>query len=332
MINDPKFFKAEANLNGAAEFKKCIPVGVQTSFKTMAPAIATAEQLRLLPYLGQPLFDRAATYYAAHTEADATLDELVAHIQMTVVRMALWDSFDQLQAFMTDNGMADNQEGEHRLYRYQSDALRASLQRQGYEWLNKTLEFCTAHTDTLTEFQQSPYYTERKDSVIHSMADFERFVGIGHDFTVFAKLREVIENTDTMELPYRIGDALLTQVKEHPDEERIKPLLRGIMGFAAHWSFADAVPFLNLQPTANGLVVVSEQSNDGAAKTQPPAEQVALFAKRHREAAERYIGQVVTFCKQHRDIYPEIDTIGTSESEHADDLLDNDHRKTFTVL
>ena len=332
MINDPKFFKAEANLNGAAEFKKCIPVGVQTSFKTMAPAIATAEQLRLLPYIGQPLFDRAAQYYASHETANAVLDELVAHIQMTVVRMALWDSFDQLQAFMTDNGMADNQDGDHRLYRYQSDALRASLQRQGYEWLNKTLEFCTAHTDTLTEFQQSPYYTERQDSMIHSMADFERFVAIGHDFTVFAKLRDVIEATDTMELPYRLGDTLLAAVKSDPTSARIAQLMRGIQGFVAHWSMADAIPFLNLQATANGLVIVAEQSNDGAARQQAPEQQILAFAKRHRDAAERYIGQVVTYCKQHRETYPEIDALGTSESEHADDLLDNDHRKTFTVL
>lgn len=332
MINDPKFFKAASNQDGAAEFKRCIPVGVQTSFKTMAPAIATAEQLRLLPYLGQTLFDRAATYYAAHTEANATLDELVAHIQMTVVRMALWDSFDQLQAFMTDNGMADNQDGEHRLYRYQSDALRNSLQRQGYEWLNKTLEFCTTNVKTLTEFKQSPYYTERQGSMIHSMADFERFVAIGHDFTVFAKLRDVIEATDTMELPYRLGDTLLRAVKADPTTDRIKPLLRGIQGFVAHWSMADAIPFLNLQATANGLVVVAEKSNEGAAHKQAPEQQILAFAKRHRDAAERYIGQVVTYCKQHRETYPEIDALGPSESEHADDLLDNDHRKTFTVL
>lgn len=332
MINDPKFFKATNNQDGAAEFKRCIPVGVQTSFKTMAPAIATAEQLRLLPYLGQTLFDRAATYYDSHESANAILDELVAQIQMTVVRMALWDSFDELQVFMTDNGMADNQEGEHRLYRHQSDALRNSLQRQGYEWLNKTLEYCTINVANLPEFQISPYYTERKDSMIHSMADFERFVDIGHDFTVFVKLRETIESTDTMELPYRLGDALLTAVKTAPTTDRIKPLLRGIQGFVAHWSMADAVPFLNLQATANGLIVVAEKSNDGAARKQAPEEQILAFAKRHRDAAERYIGQVVTYCKQHRDTYPEINALGPSESEHADDLLDNDHRKTFTVL
>ena len=332
MINDPKFFKAANNQDGAAEFKRCIPVGVQTSFKTMAPAIASAEQLRVLPYLGQPLFDRAATYYAGHESADTDLDDLVAHIQMTVVRMALWDSFDELQAFMTDNGMADQQDPDHRLYRHQSDALRNSLQRQGFEWLNKTLEVCTVKVSKFTEFQQSPYYTERKDSMIHSMEDFERFVGIGHDFTVFAKLRDVIEATDTMELPYRLGDALLTVVKTDPTTDRIKPLLRGIQGFVAHWSMADAAPFLNLQATANGLVVVAEKSNDGAAHKQAPEQQILAFAKRHRDAAERYIGQVVTYCKQHRDTYPEIEALGPSESEHADDLLDNDHRKTFTVL
>lgn len=328
----PKFFK-EANNTGAAEFKQCIPVGVQTSFVTMAPAIATAEQLRLLPYLGKGLFDRAATYYASHAEADAVMDELINYIQMTVVRMAFWDSFDQLQSFMTDNGMADQQDADHRLYRYQADALRNSLHRQGYEWLNKTLEFCTENVGTLTEFAQSQYYTERKDSVIKGMVDYELHISLNHDFTVFAKLREWVDSAETMELPFRIGKQMNEAAHADTLEEKYKPLMRGISGFVAHWSMADAAPFLNLQPTSNGLVVVGEKSNDGASQRQAPTEQVAAFAKTHRDAAERYIGQVVTYCKAHSDDFPEILDIGkTPATEHGADLINNDGHKTFLVI
>ncbi|MBQ4222369.1 MAG: hypothetical protein II674_00825 [Prevotella sp.] len=328
MIQQPKFFKASTAEGANGEFKKCMPVGVQTSFLTMSPAIATAEQLRLMPYLGKALFDRAAAYYASHETADNTLDQLIELIQMTVVRMAYWDSFDQLAVMIKDNGMSDSQ-GENRVYRYQADALRASLLRQGHEWLNRTLEFCTENVATLTEFQQSEYYAERSESVVHGLADFERHIGLNHDFTVFAKLREWLESTETMELPYRLGDSLNTVVHTSPDETRIIPLMNGIRGFVCHWAMAEAAPFLSLQPTANGLVVVNEKANDGAQKRQATPEQIAVYAKQHRDAAERYIGQVVTYCKHHRDIYPEIDEIGPAQAEHDPDLIDNHGHKTF---
>ena len=62
-------------------------------------------------------------------------------------------------------------------------------------------------------------------------------------------------------------------------------------------------------------------------------EQVATFAQHHREAAERYIGQVVTYCKRHVDTFPEIEEIGMeSDTEHGADLIDNHGHKTFLVL
>lgn len=322
MITTPKFFKAENNQDGAAEFKRCIPVGVQTSFKTMAPAIATAEQLRLLPYLGQPLFDSAADYYAGETQTDTVMNGLIEHIQMALVRIAFWDSFDQLAVVMTDSGVT-NVQGEKSPYRYQADALRRSLQRQGYEWLNRMLEYCTEHVDTITDFLQSPYYTERSESVIKGMADFEKHISINHDFTVFAKLREWIDNAEKMELEFRIGHQMYEAVHATTIDSKFQPLMRGITGFVCHWAMAEATPFLNLQPSANGLVIVSEDTNDGSMIQQAREPQIIAFADRHRTAAERYVGQVVTYCKQHRDTFPEIDELGPSETEHGADRPDN---------
>ena len=331
-MTEPRFFKAENNEN-AEEFIKCLPLGVQTSFKMMAPAIATAELLRVRPMIGGALFDRAADYYDSHETENKTLDKLVELLQMTVVRLACWDSFDEIAVMMTDAGISDNQ-GEKRVYRYQADALKNTLQRQGYEYLNKVLEFCTEKISELPEFEQSPYYTTRKDSFIHSMADFEKYISIGGDFCVFAKLREWIASTEAMELEFRIGASLKAALLEHGTEEKYRPIIRGVVAFVAHWSMAEAAPFLNLVSTAHGLMVVSEESRQGGSvMNSATPEQVATFAQHHRQAAESYIGQVVTYCKRQIETFPEIEEIGTeSDTEHGADIVDNHGHKTFLVV
>ena len=330
-MTEPRFFKPENNEN-AEEFIKCLPLGVQTSFTMMAPAIATAELLRVRPMIGDSLFERAATYYASHEVEDATLKQLVALLQMTVVRLACWDSFDEIAVMMTDAGISDNQ-GEKRVYRYQADALKNTLQRQGYEYLNKVLEFCTKKVSELPEFEQSQYYTTRQNSLIHSMADFEKHISIGGDFCVFAKLREWIEQTEAMELEFRIGAGLKTALLEHGTDNKYRPIVRSVAAFVAHWSMSEAAPFLNLIPTAQGLMVVSDESTQGNVMNGASKEQVAIFTQHHREAAERYIGQVVTYCKRHVDTFPEIEEIGMeSDTEHGADLIDNHGHKTFLVV
>ena len=334
-MTQPRFFKAATAEGAGGEFKRCLPMGVQTTFKTMAPAIATAELMRIKPMLGEPLFESAASYYDANgaTGENDTMNTLVELLQMTVVRLACWDSFAQLAVMMTDDGIQNNK-GEKRAYRYETDALRESLRRQGYEYLNKVLEYCTAHIDELEEFEQSPYYTIRKDSMIRSMAEFEKFISIHGDFCVFVKLREWISDTEAMELPFRIGESLLTRLKENRDSNECRPIVRGVMAFVAHWSMAEAAPFLNITSTAQGLTIVSEESNQGGmvANSATP-EQITLFADNHRKAAERYIGQVVTYCKRNIETFPEIAEIGMdTDNEHDADLPDNEGKKTFLVL
>ena len=107
MLTDPKFFKKENNTQNAAEFKRCLPVNVNTSFVTLAPAIATAEQNHVRPLMGDTLFNELATYYSENgiEGSSAEKNELVSYVQMAVVRLAYWESFDQLAVTMSDRGL-----------------------------------------------------------------------------------------------------------------------------------------------------------------------------------------------------------------------------------
>lgn len=333
-MKDPLFFKKENNTDGAKEFKRCLPVNVNTSFTTLAPAIATVEQQRLKPLLGKLLFEDLSAYYAEHGTSgnDSVRNEVVGLVQMAVVRLAYWDSFDQLAVMIGDSGIID-QNGDKRAFRYQADRLKESLLRQGFAYLNQIVSYCCEHILTLNLFQQSEYYCDRQESTIRSMKEMESVVSINGDFFLFARLREYISETETMELPYRVGSTLATLLTADRNNQKAVQLLRAARGFVAHWSIAEAIPFLNIEMTAHGPMVTSEEStgSSGGKVTNPPRqEQILALQERHRDTAERYIGQLVTYCKRHSADYPEIAEIGlTTEFEKTASFRENRGKKTF---
>lgn len=334
MLTQPTFFKRENNTDGAAEFKRCLPVNVNTSFTTLAPAIATVEQQRLKPVIGAPLFTEAADYYAAHgiSGNDAVKNELVALIQMAVVRLAYWDSFDQLAVMMADNGISDPN-AENRAYRYQANALKDSLLRQGFNYLNQIVGYCSEHILALPLFRQSEEYSIMESSTIKDLKEMESVVPLNGDYFLFSKLRGYIGEVEAMDLPYRVGPSLATLLTTGRAQQRIAVLMRSARGFVAHWSMAEAAPFLNMVMTPQGPMLIGEKdggSNGGQVANPPRPEQLDAFAQRHRVMAERYIGQLVTYCKQHVDTYPEIAEIGVNtDHEKTAGHRNNRGKKTF---
>ena len=333
-MTDPKFFKKANNADGAAEFKRCLPVNVNTSFKTLAPAIATVEQQRLKPVLGASLFNEAADYYATNgiNGSDAVKNELVDLIQMAVVRLAYWDSFDQLAVMMGDNGISDTN-GDNRAYRYQADRLKESLLRQGFSYLNQIVGYCLDHILALPLFRQSEEYSVMESSTIRTLKEMESVVPLNGDYFLFSKLRGYISETEAMELPFRVGQTLASMLTNR-DDQRITALMRSARGFVAHWSMAEAVPFLNITMTPQGPVLIGEKdggSQGGQTANPPRPEMLTSLQQRHREMAERYIGQLVTYCKQHIDTFPEIAEIGIS-ADHEKNALHRDNRGKKTFL
>lgn len=331
MITEPKFFKEENN-ERADEFKRFLPVNVNTSFRTLAPAIATAEQNWVRKIIGESLFDKMAQYYANNSESSAKNDHLVELIQMAVVRLAYWDSFDQLAVTMADNGIRDTN-GENRAYRYQADALKKSLFRQGYTYINNIAGFCMDNISEYPEFKDSRYYSVRSTSVIRSMEEFDNISSIGHDFCVFSKLRDFIDEAENMELPYRVGQQICDSLHDNPSSESNSKVLPSIKAFVVHWSLAEAIPSLCVAHSPQGIVVVSEEASQGGEVSNTPStELVEKLVCRHREMAARYIGKAVSYMKAHATEYPGIETIGTeTQHESSAELFDNNGHKTFLV-
>lgn len=317
---NPIFFNLGNNFDGhgnvAAELQNLMPVNVNTSLVTLTPALVMVEKEWILPVLGKRLFDRLAAYYKEyeHDVEDKTMDELLQLVQMAEVRLAIWDSYDQLRVNISDAGAVPVVESERRLYRYENDELRRSLEKQGFRCLDNVARFCDEHIDTLPEFEDSEYYSTMQHSVIKDRLVFDKIVPINKSAVVFNRIRPFITETEKLELGYRLGKSLSDLALSHSTEPRIERLADGIMGFVAHYAMANAGETLNIIPTELGLMQSSEVSSNqgGAGRTLNAADKdrLNLFIQRERERAERCLSSVMSYIKKHLDEYPEASEIG----------------------
>lgn len=306
------FFKADDN-ELAEEFKRFLPVNVTTSYGTLEPALVQAETKFVVPVLGAALTERLAVYFQlpAEERTDEKLSKAVELVQSAELRLAYWDSFDQLAVTITDHGLEDTM-GDNRVYRYQADGLRENLQRQGFEMLELLVEFLEGESACFPEWDTSEFCTHNIKSVLQDSKRFFAIVGLKRDYRLFLKMREYITNTERMELPFRIGEALARIMTEHTEDvgenTRFAVLYPMVQMFVAFWALADGLPVLQGTVTADGVLQMQESASYSmSGRTNVLAGEKVMDAMqgRFRGSAEYYAGRVVEYLNGHAAEFPE---------------------------
>lgn len=314
----------------ADDFKKCLPVNVNTTFETLAPAIAQAETDFIKPVLGEPLFDTLSDMYNRVAPYDDTPPgpkqcDVIEHLQFAIIRLAYWDSFDQLSVMMSDNGISD-QNGESRVYRYQAENLRSNLYRQGYQRLKQAMAIIEENPQEFPDFEQSPYYALSAASLIKSTQDFDSLVPIDGDFRTFSRLRRFITTVEQMDLAFRLGQELSAAIMQDQTEARFAPIMPALRMYVACKAYAEALPFLKSNAIGE---VKKETSNDG---TTNNFDQKAIngMTQLYNERGERYMATVINYCKNNLDTFPEL-AGGENAKVRTTMFRDNTHKKTVKV-
>ena len=332
------FFKAEENWL-AEEFKRFVPVNVTTSFITLEPALVLAEDKYIRAVLGARLMERLAAYFELDAEerTDGVLNRAIELVQSAELRLAYWDSFDQLAVTITDHGLEDTM-GDNRVYRYQADGLRENLQRQGFEQLEQLVEYLEAESSSFPEWEESEACTHKMKSVLPDSKRFFAIVGLKRDFRLFLKLREYITNTERMELPFRLGEQLAKIVTERTEAvgegSRFEVLYPMVQMFVAFWALADGLPVLQGTVTADGVLQMQESASysmSGRTNVLAGDKVMEAMQGRFRGSAEYYAGRMVEYLNTHAAEFPEWTVkVPGSESYRVQDRC-NRGKRSFHV-
>jgi len=330
----PKLFKAEYNIK-AEEFKKFLPVNVNFSFRSIAPAISLCERKYLIPLLGEGLFNKLANYYnASKGKKSHCLTELLIHCQFALIRLAFWQEYDILSVNLSDKGAADNA-GENRLYRYQMEALKDNLKNEGFDQLDAVLEFCEQNIAQLPEFSKSPCHLATENSFIKNTQDFNSIYYINSSRLVFLKMKYFVTTVEELELKHHLGNAFCTELlTADPTVEKYARILSGIKKFIVFMAIAEGIAELHQMPTDRGLIfqtaIATKVSEVQYAPI--PAEELERIRREYTQKAERYMSSTIDTLKKHPTDYPAyIAFAGNNAPPNKHIRRDNTNKKIFVA-
>lgn len=322
----PKLFSEDKNTK-AAEFKKFLPVNVQFSYETFAPALALAEQNFIIPVLGKQLFAKLVAYYTGSTvkEKEQTLLEMV---QFSLVRLAYWKSYNSLATMITDSGASSEVDQSKRLYRYQEDALMEELKTDGFNQLDVVLEFLEENIEDFPDFKFSDYYTTLQNSFIPTTKIFQQHYNIKGSRLVFLQMKYYISDVEQILLPHYIGRTLMENIMGDMANEKYKPILRQIQKFVVYMAIHNGVSELQKFPLEKGLVF-ERTTNDG--KTVAPVSTKELERTRtfFMQQADAYKSVFINYLNKHKADFPEYAELAGQDAGASDFIERPSTKKTF---
>lgn len=326
------------------QLKRCLPVNTNTSLQTLRPAIAQAERKHLVPAVGQATIDAMAA--AAETESELPEDdprrEILYQLRCAEVRLGWWDSFDLLAVQLSETGLQDAN-GEHRAYRYQADAARETLRRQGYDHLNQAMLLLDANVELVPVYADAPNYSGNRHSLFPTSEHFYnacRLPGLERrDAMLFSRLRPYLDDTEGAWLPHYVPETVLAdcihriggqaEPSEHYSDARADLVLRPLQMAAAAQSLLVALPLLGSDLTAQGYTTMQPTLGDQTAGQAAAPEATARLEQAYRRLGEFQLSNAVRLMAGRTDLFPDLEPYGgTAAKDDPVRRRDNSGRRT----
>jgi hypothetical protein len=131
-----QLFKEEGN---ADDFKKYVPVNVNTSFRTLAPHLGLAELNYIEPLLGDMLFEELVKFYSDKTKRKKVekWQLILDYVKYNKIHLAFYLGWIVLFTSISDSGAESKVADGKRLFRYQEVEIVESFKNNGFNilWL-----------------------------------------------------------------------------------------------------------------------------------------------------------------------------------------------------
>lgn len=290
------------------EMNRIIPVSSALSFERVESSLRDAEDMFLVPVLGQELMDKVnETYASVNISGDgkSLQERMLLMLQRAEANLALWYNFDELNVRITDQGFQrQTTENFTSAYKYQEDELKRKFKTKGFNALDNAITFLMEHTDEFPEFKKSVAYEQRRTAIVKSMQEAEKIYCISQSPLVWMRLVPIIREVEETILPSTIGDECYRALRNALDkgEEKIGEEDTDMLRLkVARYLVTLAISMLLKRGgslTDRGLYFEREVATNVSGTACVPAElenaymlsrEVGEIAERHRSLMDRYI-------------------------------------------
>jgi hypothetical protein len=253
-----------------SELKNYISVDVNTKFATLQPYINEAEQLYLIPIIGQEFYDEFAAAYAASvapvTPVALTADEaaLLPYLQRCVAYYSQMLSIVHLSSSFGDRGIRVHMDDKSMVApRWQHEKLQFQALKNGDIHADKLLAFLEANA-TSSKYDtwfDSTYNTRKKGMLVYSTDIASRFIQISNSRRVYLKLYQSIKDIEQRVAKKLIGkeqyDELISALSANTVSTAQQDLLDKLYPIICKRALYTQLPFMRISINENGVFVYS---------------------------------------------------------------------------
>jgi len=329
----PRLFKEDGN---ADDFKKYLPVNVNTSFRTLAPYLGLAELNYINPLLGDELFDELATFYETNTAKDIVkYSQLLTYVKYSEIHLSYFLGWAVLSTAISDGGASTKADGDKRLYRYQEVAILESFKNNGFNILDTVLNYLHEHIDVFEAFKKSNFYSDAKKTLIPTTAMFNSIYNINNSRLVFLKMKQYIKLVEDIELVHHLGSEFVAELLNADlQEDKYNEFIEKIRNYIVYLSVTKGIGELKKLPTEKGLIFESssDYSRDGYMQNPVEYKEIEVTLTFCKETAEAYLSSAKHYLNQHADDFPAfIEWAGKSSPETTKISRNNTGKKTVFI-
>src|SRR6185369_2614471 len=298
-----------ALLKDTANVKQYVAIDVNTSFSTLKPFIEQAEQLFLVPLLGQAFYDEFNTAYQASiasTPVPLSADNLalLPYIQLPLTYYMLVQGNSQLGVAFGDMGLQQNFGAESqpaplwKAEKFEFDNIaNADL------FADKLLEFLEKNASIskyATWFNDPTANTFLSGAIVRNATIANKYIEINNSRRVFMKLKKMITLIESRYVPKLIGDDQYNLLVAHIKLQTVTAdealLLLHLEPIIAKMALEKSIPTLDLNIGKDGITIYS--SNNSIIQRSKPSDQQIADLKEQLRCEENFGYEADEFALQ----------------------------------
>ncbi|HEY3403888.1 MAG TPA: DUF6712 family protein [Ohtaekwangia sp.] len=261
-------------ITSIAEFKKFIAIDDNAKMATLQPFIDEAEQLYIIPLLGQAFYDELLPLYLGSlpptdpiVALSPTNAKLLPYIQRALAYYTQLLAIPHVTVTFGDMGVRQHRnESSDPAPRWKEEKLLFQALKNGDIHADKLLEFLETNA-TLTPtpvygtWYSSSANTKNSGYIVYGTQVASRHININNSRRVFLQLRNKIREIETRSIPKLISQEqyaeLVTQIKTDTLTSANKDLIEKIEPIICKRALYMQLPFMRVQINEHGVFVYS---------------------------------------------------------------------------
>uniref|UniRef100_UPI004048B10A DUF6712 family protein n=1 Tax=Roseivirga sp. TaxID=1964215 RepID=UPI004048B10A len=313
-------------------FKAIIPqIDVQADFnKTYAPYLNDAEDIYILPVIGQEMYDSISG------EVANELATAKAKIQRALAYYAVYDMSDFLNLNITGNGIKESStENTTQSRQWVLNQGKKAALHKADQLLDMALKYMEDNKASFAAWVGSDAYTEFTDLFIHTAGEYNKFVRIQDSRRTFVRLVPFMEDIENSLIKKTIGDNLFDVLKTEDAAGTLSEanliLVKLIKEAVANMAMAQGALDMPMNFEASGIKVVS--TDDGITRKQDAGDkQLMAYVQMRKNLGEQKLHDLKNYLIANAASYPDFEGSDAETNDFPTPVIhDNSNKKSFMV-